>query len=62
MTVTNGKYCVKYFLSQIKIISHKEKDDWQLIPKYKIGKKQKKRSIIRGVWIVLNRGKGKRCA
>lgn len=26
-------------LSQIKIISHKEKADWQLIPKYNIGKK-----------------------
>lgn len=25
-------------LSQIKIISHKEKDDWQLITKYTIGK------------------------
>ena len=27
------------FLSQIKILSHKEKDDWQLIAKYNIGKK-----------------------
>jgi hypothetical protein len=27
------------FLSQIKIISHKEKNEWQLIPKYNIGKK-----------------------
>lgn len=27
------------FLSQIKILSHKEKNDWQLIPKYNIGKK-----------------------
>lgn len=26
-------------LSQIKIISHKEKGDWQLVPKYNIGKK-----------------------
>ena len=26
-------------LSQVKIISHKEKNDWQLIPKYNIGKK-----------------------
>lgn len=25
------------FLSQIKILSHKEKDDWQLVPKYNIG-------------------------
>ena len=27
------------FISQIKIISHKEKNDWQLVPKYNIGKK-----------------------
>lgn len=27
------------FLSQIKILSHKEKDQWQLVPKYNIGKK-----------------------
>jgi hypothetical protein len=27
------------FLSQIKILSHKEKDDWELMPKYNIGKK-----------------------
>jgi hypothetical protein len=27
------------FLSQVKIISHKEKHEWQLIPKYNIGKK-----------------------
>jgi hypothetical protein len=26
-------------LSQIKILSHKEKDDWELIAKYNIGKK-----------------------
>ncbi len=29
-------------LSQIKILSHKEKDDWELVPKYNIGKKPKK--------------------
>jgi len=29
------------FLSQIKILSHKEKGDWQLIPKYNIGNKVK---------------------
>ena len=29
------------FLSQIKIISHKEKHDWQLVPKYNIGNKAK---------------------
>jgi hypothetical protein len=27
------------FLSQIKILSHKEKHDWELMPKYNIGKK-----------------------
>ena len=27
------------FLSQIKIISHKEKNEWQLVTKYNIGKK-----------------------
>jgi hypothetical protein len=27
------------FISQIKIISHKEKSEWQLVPKYNIGKK-----------------------
>ena len=27
------------FLSQVKIISHKEKDEWNLVPKYNIGKK-----------------------
>ncbi len=30
------------FLSQIKILSHKEKGEWQLIPKYNIGNKVKK--------------------
>jgi hypothetical protein len=29
------------FLSQIKILSHKEKHDWQLVPKYNIGNKSK---------------------
>jgi hypothetical protein len=29
------------FLSQIKILSHREKDDWQLVPKYNIGNKAK---------------------
>ena len=27
------------FLSQVKILSHKEKTEWQLTPKYNIGKK-----------------------
>ena len=30
------------FLSQVKIISHKEKAEWQLVPKYNIGAKAKK--------------------
>ena len=29
------------FLSQVKILSHKEKHDWQLVPKYNIGNKTK---------------------
>jgi hypothetical protein len=29
------------FLSQVKIISHKEKNEWQLVPKYNIGNKVK---------------------
>ena len=29
------------FLSQIKILSHKEKNEWKLEPKYSIGKKYK---------------------
>jgi hypothetical protein len=29
-------------LSQIKIIGFREKDEWQLVPKYNIGKKAKK--------------------
>ena len=28
------------FLSQVKIISHKEKNEWQLVPKYNIGGKK----------------------
>jgi hypothetical protein len=30
------------FLSQVKILSHKEKNEWQLVPKYNIGSKVKK--------------------
>jgi Bacteriophage translational regulator len=30
------------FISQIKILSHKEKSEWQLVPKYNIGKKPQK--------------------
>jgi hypothetical protein len=29
------------FISQIKIISHKEKNEWQLVPKYNIGSKKR---------------------
>ena len=29
------------FISQIKILSHKDKDDWQLVPKYNIGNKSR---------------------
>jgi hypothetical protein len=29
-------------LSQIKVLSFKEKDEWELVPKYNIGKKVKK--------------------
>ena len=29
------------FLSQVKILSHKEKHEWQLVPKYNIGNKSK---------------------
>jgi hypothetical protein len=29
------------FLSQVKILSHKEKGEWQLVPKYNIGNKAK---------------------
>jgi hypothetical protein len=32
------------FLSQIKILSHKEKNDWQLVPKYNIGKRSNQSS------------------
>lgn len=30
------------FLSQVKILSHKEKKEWELVPKYNIGNKVKK--------------------
>ena len=33
---------VPIFLSQVKIISHKEKHDWQLVPKYNIGQSKTK--------------------
>ena len=30
----------KASLSQIKVVSHKEKEEWELVPKYNIGKKK----------------------
>ena len=42
VTLVNSKQTetpTPIFLSQIKIISHKEKHEWQLTPKYNIGKK-----------------------
>lgn len=43
VTVVNKKQIetpAPIFLSQIKIISHKEKDEWELIAKYNIGKRK----------------------
>ena len=43
VTVVNKKQVENpppIFLSQIKIISHKEKDDWELVAKYNIGKRK----------------------
>jgi len=31
----------KASLSQIKVVSYKEKEQWELVPKYNIGKKTK---------------------
>ena len=31
----------KASLSQIKVVSYKEKNEWELVPKYNIGKKTK---------------------
>ena len=31
---------LKASLSQIKVVSHKEKEEWELVPKYNIGKKK----------------------
>jgi len=39
VSVAQSETPVPIFLSQIKILSHKEKHDWQLVPKYSIGKK-----------------------
>jgi hypothetical protein len=32
-------------LSQIKILSHHEKKDWELVPKYRIGRKSKRTEV-----------------
>lgn len=42
MDVTSTETPEPIFLSQVKILSHKEKKDWQLVPKYNIGNKVKK--------------------
>jgi len=42
VTIVNKKQAEEpppIFLSQIKILSHKEKDEWELVQKYNIGKK-----------------------
>lgn len=39
--VTTSKADQKASLSQIKVVSYKEKDEWELVPKYNIGKKSK---------------------
>ena len=39
VNVAQSEVPVPIFLSQVKIISHKEKEDWDLVPKYNIGKK-----------------------
>jgi hypothetical protein len=40
--VNVSKASQKVSLSQVKIVSFKEKSDWELVPKYNIGKKQSK--------------------
>jgi hypothetical protein len=39
--ITPTKADPKASLSQIKVVSYKEKEDWELVPKYNIGKKTK---------------------
>ena len=38
--VEGSKADPKASLSQIKVVSHKEKEEWELVPKYNIGKKK----------------------
>lgn len=42
--VNSSKAEPKVSLSQIKVVAHKEKNQWELVPKYNIGKKQTNRS------------------
>ena len=37
--IDSSKVEPKASLSQIKVVSHKEKDEWELVPKYNIGRK-----------------------
>jgi len=39
--ITPAKADPKASLSQIKVVSYKEKEEWELVPKYNIGKKTK---------------------
>ena len=39
--ITPAKADPKASLSHIKVVSYKEKEDWELVPKYNIGKKTK---------------------
>jgi len=43
---TNFKNFQKAPISQIKIISHKEKGDWELVTKYNIGKYRRQDTVI----------------
>lgn len=38
--ITPSKAELQASLSQIKVVSYKEKDEWELVPKYNIGKKK----------------------
>jgi len=41
VNVAQSEVPAPIFLSQVKIISHKEKEDWNLVPKYNIGSSKK---------------------
>jgi len=40
LNITGTMPTNKASLSQIKVVSHKEKQEWELVPKYNIGKKK----------------------